>query len=574
MSGGEPSSIKRILSGAAASLYVRVTQYIAAFLYGGVRMQKALYREYRPATFSDVVGQEYVVATLRNQLRTGKLSHAYLFTGSRGTGKTSIAKIVAKAANCENLQDGEPCLSCEVCRGIEDGSILDVTEIDAASNNGVDNIRELRDEAFFAPVRGRYRVYIIDEVHMLSTSAFNALLKIMEEPPEHVLFILATTEVHKVPATILSRCQRFDFRRIRPEEIAGRIEQIAEKEQFTIEPQAALLIGRVADGSVRDALSITDSCLSYGGDITEQLVRERLGIADKSYLYALCEAVLREDSAEALRIVGELYAGSKDMLRLSSELMGFYRDLLVVKTGGGEGELSTADDLERLKSLADGMGLGQLTYSLTLLSQLASFPGANPRMQLELTLIKLCKPELDGSAEALLRRLERLEKGVPVRTAEPARGVPAHPEQGKKAAPPSPAGESVPEEAVRTPPPGRAQPTPADGQEQAFDLWPEVLEKLKALNGPLFGALASSRAYIQGERVLIDCDNPLFLELVRNSEQAKTSLRRAIEMVTGKVCGLSPYRRTQQRKPTEQADPLDAFTKRAEDIGVDIKVEK
>ena len=254
--------------------------------------------------------------------------------------------------------------------------------------------------------------------------------------------------------------------------------------------------------------------------------------------------------------------------------MGFYRDLLVVKTGGGEGELSTADDLERLKSLADGMGLGQLTYSLTLLSQLASFPGANPRMQLELTLIKLCKPELDGSAEALLRRLERLEKGVPVRTAEPARGVPVHPEQEKRAVPPSPVGESVPEEAVRTPPPSRAQPTPADGQEQAFDLWPEVLEKLKALNGPLFGALASSRAYIQGERVLIDCDNPLFLELVRNSEQAKTSLRRAIEMVTGKVYGLSPYRRTQQRKPTEQADPLDAFTKRAEDIGVDIKVEK
>lgn len=530
-------------------------------------MQKALYREYRPATFSDVVGQEYVVGTLRNQLRTGKLSHAYLFTGSRGTGKTSIAKIVAKAANCENLHDGEPCLTCEVCRGIEDGSILDVTEIDAASNNGVDNIRELRDEAFFAPVRGRYRVYIIDEVHMLSTSAFNALLKIMEEPPAHVLFILATTEVHKVPATILSRCQRFDFRRIRPEEIAGRIAQIAEKEQFSMEPEAALLIGRVADGSVRDALSITDSCLSYGQDITEQLVRERLGIADKSYLYALCEAVMNEDSAGAMRIVSELYAGSKDMLRLTSELMGFYRDLLVVKTGGTAEDLSTADDLEHLKQLAGSMSFGQLTYSLTLLSQLASFPGNNPRMQLELTLIKLCKPELDGSAEALIRRVERLEQGASVCAVSAAASSSApvsKPKPSKTALQQGTAAAS-----------GVASPAVAEssGQEQNFDLWPEVLEKLKGLNGPLFGALASSQAYVQGERVLIDCENPLFLELVRTSEQAKTSLRKAIELVTGKVYGLSPYKRAQQKRSRPDSDPLDAFAQKAEEIGVDIKVE-
>lgn len=522
-------------------------------------MHQALYREYRPRTFSEVVGQEYVIKTLRNQLRTGMLSHAYLFTGSRGTGKTSTAKIVAKAANCENLTDGEPCLACECCRGIEDGSLLDVTEIDAASNNGVDNIRDLRDEAFFAPVRGKYRVYIIDEVHMLSTSAFNALLKIMEEPPAHVIFILATTEVHKVPATILSRCQRFDFRRIRPDEIAGRILKIAESEQFSIEEEAALLIGRVADGSVRDALSITDSCLSAGSVITADIVRERLGIADKSYLYAISEAVMAEDSGEALRIVGELYAASKDMLRLCGEMTSFYRDILLAKTSKDAGaELSMADDPERLKILADRIPFAKLTYSLTLLTNLSNYPGSDPRIQLELVLVKLCRPELDASDEALIRRVERLEQGF----------VPSAPK--KQAAPAASATKETasPQKKVVQ----KASPASAADGETTFADWAEVLDKLKGINGPLYGALASSRAYVSGERILVDCDNPLFLELVRSSDQAKASLRKAIEMVTGRVYGLSPYKRQETAGKDEGEDPLAAFEKKAGEIGVELNI--
>ncbi|MBP5617559.1 MAG: DNA polymerase III subunit gamma/tau, partial [Clostridia bacterium] len=295
-------------------------------------MYRALYRAYRPRRFADVCGQPHVVRTLRRQVAEGQLSHAYLFTGSRGTGKTSCAKILAKAVNCLHPVDGDPCCECEICRGIDDESILDVIEIDAASNNGVDDIRGLRDNTAFSPAAGKYRVYIIDEVHMLSGAAFNALLKTLEEPPEHVLFILATTEVHKLPATVLSRCQRFDFRRIAPEDIADRLTYVAGQEGFELTREAALLIARLADGAMRDALSLLDVCRAEGGKVDEETVVACAGLSGREYLAALLRACFAGDTAAALTKLADLYAQSKDMGRLCAELVAYLRDLMLIKT--------------------------------------------------------------------------------------------------------------------------------------------------------------------------------------------------------------------------------------------------
>lgn len=257
-------------------------------------MYRVLYRKWRPQTFEEVYGQPHITATLKNELVSGRVAHAYLFTGSRGTGKTTCAKILSKAVNCLSPHDGDPCNECEICRGIDNGSVLDVIEIDAASNNGVDNIRDLRDEANFTPVKAKYRVYIIDEVHMLSTGAFNALLKILEEPPEHVIFILATTEVHKLPATILSRCQRFDFKRITPEDICARLQYVAEHENITLDEDAAALIAKVADGALRDALSLLDRCCAVDEHITSEVVTKSAGLAGRDYLMRLSKCIIKK----------------------------------------------------------------------------------------------------------------------------------------------------------------------------------------------------------------------------------------------------------------------------------------
>ncbi|MBR2100593.1 MAG: DNA polymerase III subunit gamma/tau, partial [Eubacterium sp.] len=295
-------------------------------------MYQVLYRKYRPRIFADVYGQEHVTSTLQNEIQQGRISHAYLFTGSRGTGKTTCAKILAKAVNCENAQNGEPCNECEVCKGLDNGSIYDVVEIDAASNNGVDNIRDLREEANYTPTRGKYRVYIIDEVHMLSTGAFNALLKTLEEPPAHVIFILATTEVHKLPATILSRCQRFDFKRIQPETMAKRLHQVAELEGIELENDAAILIARIADGALRDGLSILDQCASRSKKVTSELVSIVAGLAGKEALFKLSECISAKQINEAINIIADLYQYSFDMERLCVEMINHFRNYLIVKT--------------------------------------------------------------------------------------------------------------------------------------------------------------------------------------------------------------------------------------------------
>lgn len=406
-------------------------------------MYQVLYRKYRPKVFADVYGQEHITSTLINEIKEGRVSHAYLFTGSRGTGKTTCAKILAKAVNCEHNETGEPCNECEICKGLDDGTIYDIVEIDAASNNGVDNIRDLREEANYTPSRGKYRVFIIDEVHMLSTGAFNALLKTLEEPPEHVIFILATTEVHKLPATILSRCQRFDFKRIQPETMAIRLKQVAGFENMRLSDEAAVLIARIADGGMRDALSILDQCAGRSKDIDEKLVSEVAGIAGREALYELSQAVAAKNSGAALDIIAKLHANSYDMERLCVEMINHYRNFLIVKTVNKNRGLiiCTDDEYNSIVTGAQDYTLPQVINALDLFQDtlVKIKGGANSRIEMEMSFIKLCEPKLDSSVESILSRLSQVENAV-------RRGITAVPassgaEAGVSQAKPQPAAE-------------------------------------------------------------------------------------------------------------------------------------
>lgn len=378
---------------------------------GTVTAYQALYRKYRPRTFSDVVGQEHITETLKNELIAGKTVHAYLFTGTRGTGKTSCAKILAAAVNCLDPQNGDPCGKCESCVRIAEGENTDIVEIDAASNNSVDSVRELRDQVNFAPSNSKYRVYIIDEVHMLTASAFNALLKTLEEPPAHVVFILATTEVHKLPATILSRCQRFDFRRIEPEKICGRLRHIAEKEGFTVTDGAASLIAAAADGGMRDALSILDLCASHTKNIDEETVENVCGMAGSEYLFSLADALKAHNTEAALTLIDRLHSDSVDMQRLLSELIGHYRDLMIVKTvKNAPPVVCSASKLERLKNQCADYDVKDIMHTLSLLqTSAAAMQSGNRRCEMEMAAMKICNPALSADAASLERRISALE---------------------------------------------------------------------------------------------------------------------------------------------------------------------
>lgn len=380
-------------------------------------MYQALYRKYRPQTFDDVVGQLAVIQTLKTQVSGGRLSHAYLFTGSRGTGKTSSAKILAKAVNCENPQDGNPCNCCSACRAIDAGSCMDVLEIDAASNNGVDNVRDLRDDAVYTPSQVKMRVYIIDEVHMLSISAFNALLKIIEEPPEHLLFILATTELHKVPATILSRCQRFSFRRISQEDIAARLQYVAYEENIDLDDSAARLLARLADGGLRDGLSLLDQCASAcTGELTADKVYSCLGIAGIQECGNLMRCIAQRNTGEALAIMNRLYADGKDMSALLDELACLTRDFMILKTAPKEGisMLSGVATDKETKELSQSFSSGELVRMMNIIQDtlFGLSKSSSRRMDAELCLVNLCQPELDTDTQALLARLTRLEDQI------------------------------------------------------------------------------------------------------------------------------------------------------------------
>ena len=430
-------------------------------------MYQALYRKWRPKTFSDVVGQEHVTETLQRQVAEGRLSHAYLFTGTRGTGKTTCAKILAKAVNCEHPENGNPCNKCQSCLGIESGGFLDVMELDAASNNGVDHVRALRDEAIYSPAQVKKRVYIIDEVHMLSIAAFNALLKILEEPPEHLMFILATTELHKVPATILSRCQRFAFRRILPREIVGRLNYIAEQEGIDLRPDGAELLAHIADGALRDALSLLDQCAAAGGTIDSAAVLDALGLAGNLQTAQLMDCVLRRDTKAALLLLHRLYGSGKDVGAVLGELSALARDLLISETApeGGAALLTGGYDSQTMDGLLRQADSARLIAICTTLQRAAADMNVsvNRRTDAELCLLKLCDETLSGDLSAINARLARLEQqmatGVRYSAAEGTAQVekPAH---ARAAAKPT----AVEDEA---PPPWEdSAPAPAD---ESFD---------------------------------------------------------------------------------------------------------
>ena len=378
---------------------------------------QAIYRRWRPQVFDDVIGQNHITKTLKNEIINGKTAHAYLFCGTRGTGKTSTAKILAKAVNCLNPVDGNPCCECEVCRGISDESILDVIEIDAASKTSVDDIRQVIEEAMFSPTAAKKKVYIIDEVHMISESAFNALLKTLEEPPEHVMFILATTELHKIPQTILSRCQRFDFRRITNDDISGRIKTIAEGDGYTISPEALGTIAELGDGSMRDALSVLDQCLSYKDqDLTYDDVLTIVGIADDEILYEICDALADKDSPKALLAIDKVVNSGKDLGVFAERLVKILRDIMVVKlTKNAEGMFTYSEEkMSVLSAFAEKFSVEKLTNALKILNE--SYAKAKnssfARTIYELAVVKMSSPEVDDSQEALMARIVDLEDKI------------------------------------------------------------------------------------------------------------------------------------------------------------------
>lgn len=564
-------------------------------------MYQVLYRKWRPQVFSDVAGQPHVTDTLRRELQEGRLSHAYLFTGSRGTGKTTCAKILAKAVNCLHPVDGNPCNECEICKGIDSGSILDVIEIDAASNNGVDNIRDLREEANFTPVAAKYRVYIIDEVHMLSIGAFNALLKTLEEPPSYVLFILATTEVHKLPATILSRCQRFDFRRIPPEDIAARLEYVAGQEGMTLEHNAALLIARIADGALRDALSILDQCAGRSKQITVETVSEAAGLAGHAHLYELSAAIRAQDSARALALLDELHQGSCDMERLCGDLIDHFRNLMIAKTVPAPGELiiCTESELQQIQAEAKGFSMEAVLSALDLLQGTLERmrSGVNRRIEMEMALIKLATPALCTDSAALLRRIEALEQAVrtgctaapePKTERLPLREEPvAEPREAVSAPPPAfPSGRELELEPPLKPSPPSAMPAPPApeperpddpepqaGQEgdEAFLKWPQVLSVLSEIDKPIAGILSGSSAFFRGEFVLIQSENPLLGSFIRQGSHS-SAVKEAVLRVTGRKYRLGLYSGVGKNKPKKKTDPLDDLMGRLSDAQVETEI--
>ena len=549
-------------------------------------MYQALYRKYRPKNFDEVVGQEHITATLKQEIASGRIGHAYLFTGSRGTGKTSCSKIIAKAVNCPNQHDGNPCGVCDICKGIDDGSVLDVTEIDAASNNGVDNIRQLREEANFTPAQVSYRVYIIDETHMLSVGAFNALLKIMEEPPEHVIFILATTEVHKIPATILSRCQRFDFRRISPSVIAARVRWVCEQEGIQIDPEAADLIASLAEGGMRDALSLLDVCRSNARSgeqdssasraekITLEHVRQSAGLAVSDSLFAVADAVLRRDVPAVLQEIDRMFENSIDFEKMCVQLIAHYRGLMMAKALKNPQEFVSGlpQDAQRLSAQAAGYPMGQILYSLTVLQDALSRMGrtAQTRVELEMAAIKLCSPELDRSLEAILARLDRLEAQVRSGAVVPPAGEEKAPASELQAA--LTRVQKTPSQKPATPPQDASQQDRPKKPVVPFAPWPQVLEALRHVNTALHGALVSTEAYLDGEIVLIDCQDPLFLEMIRSNDYAKKSIHQALQSGAGRDYRIGPFKR--ERYEMKKADdPMEQILASAEKLGVDMSVE-
>ena len=500
-------------------------------------MYQALYRKYRPQTFDDVVGQMAVTQTLKTQLMGNKMSHAYLFTGSRGTGKTSCAKILSKAVNCLSPENGNPCNRCEACKAIDVGSCMDVLEIDAASNNGVDNVRDLRDDAIYTPSQVRKRVYIIDEVHMLSLSAFNALLKIIEEPPEHLLFILATTELHKVPATILSRCQRFSFRRISQEDIAARLQYVAYQENIDMDESAARVLARLADGGMRDGLSLLDQVASATtGELNADAVYHCLGIAGEQRCGELMGHVAGHDTKSALELFNRLYTEGKDLAALLDELACLTRDLLVMKTAPGTGitMLSGVASDREVSALTEQFSSGELVRMMNLIQQtMAGFTrSASRRMDAELCILNLCQPELQLDADSLNARLTKLEEQLRTGQFVAAQPRQAAPPAQEEDMPPMPGDEDAPPcDDDDAPPP----PAPAPQVSAAF--WPDLLASVrKELRPPASGFFVQTqnsplKGAMRGSNLELRCVNTFVAEAINKPDILEVVTRKASSML-------------------------------------------
>ena len=578
-------------------------------------MYRVLYRKWRPQTFDDVSGQEHITTTLKNEVVAGRLNHAYLFTGSRGTGKTTCAKILAKAVNCLDIHNGNPCGECETCRGIDDGSILDVVEMDAASNRNIDDIRQIIDEVQFKPAKCKYRVYIIDEVHMLTTQAFNALLKTLEEPPEHVIFILATTEVHKLPQTILSRCQKFEFHRIPPRAIADRLLFVAQQEDVTLSDSAAMLIASVADGALRDGLSLLDRCIAISSDIDEEVVRNAAGLARKTYLYELAACVINKNTAKSLEIIDRLYGESKDMARLCDELIAHFRALMLIKSVRNPRDIlvMAEDEFEEAQTQSDYLSLADIVYYMDVLSRAYQRmgKGTGDRTELEMAMVKLASSELDGTTEALTQRISALEKavkkGITVNYAPALGNVEDNshtskpnslPEQKVKADEPdakaayatdSSSKQNIAEpELIKEPekpkaPVAKPAPvpvsnparTPANLDEiyknaKPFPEWVDVVSNMKPVSRAIAAAFSGSTAYVSGNYLLIDTSNEMAFELLKNGTR-REEIRKIILETTGRVYKLGPYKRAEEKK--KEIDPLDVLKNSLEGTGIKITEE-
>ena len=549
-------------------------------------MYQVLYRKWRPACFADVSGQPQVTQTLKNEIKNGRIHHAYLFTGSRGTGKTTCAKILAKAVNCLDPKDGEPCGHCQNCIDFADGNMLDVIEMDAASNRRIDDIRALIDEVSFSPAKGKYRVYIVDEVHMLTNEAFNALLKTLEEPPAHVIFILATTEVHKLLPTILSRCQRFDFHRIAPEDIADRLEYIASQENITITREAALLTAVIADGAMRDSLSIMDRCIGINSAIDADVVRQAAGLAQTDYLFTISAACINKNVRRAIDIIDKLHSESKDMAKLCAEIINHFRNFMLIKTVKNPRNMLIMNDseFEEAQTQCDYVSLADIIYFMDVLQRSAERMGksSSDRTELETALVKLSSPELDGSPEALIARIVKLEKQAKLGGLTNTENLPPLNEdkltENKKAeqpvAPPTtaePAPSTEPAEQTQNQPQQSQtkQPTArrAVNQEELyanarpFPEWAEIVENMKNYSMTIGTAFSNSAAFVSGDFLLIDVNNDMAFNLLRHDPNQKERIRTAVQEMTGKRYKLGPY-----KPPVQEIKKDDPLKKFAEDL--------
>jgi DNA polymerase-3 subunit gamma/tau len=486
----------------------------------------ALYRKFRPKTFEEVKGQQHIIGTLKNQIKADRIGHAYLFCGTRGTGKTSVAKIFAKAVNCEHPIDGSPCNECETCKSIAEGSSMNVIEIDAASNNGVDSIRQIRDEVTYSPTQGKYKVYIIDEVHMLSIGAFNALLKTLEEPPSYVIFILATTEVHKIPVTILSRCQRYDFKRITVDTIVERLTELVQAEKVEAEPKALRYIARQADGAMRDAQSLLDQCLAFymNEPLTYEHALEVLGAVDTSVFSKLLQAVITSDISQAMEIVEQVVMLGKELGQFVVDFTWYLRNLMLIQTGAdGESFLDVARErLEQMQAEAAQIDENRIMRYIRILSELSNQIkfATNKRVFVEVALIKMMRPQMEQDTSALLLRIEELEKKLESGAFVTAQAMP---QMELKTAQP----------AVQKPK-KLAVPIPADVQE-VVDQWGQIAAQITP---PMSIYLKDVRFSVEGEdTLLIVFTDATCYEAVRSKDGEKL-LTELVENTTGKAIGV------------------------------------